>query len=483
MAELFWWSLALHLGAFGLLGSDLLLRRRKEPMATLSWLLGLGLVPGLGALLYVFFGSETIRRRKYRWRRRVLGSFGDRMASRGFALRRPLVGSPPQTLPPRAAEALAVAMSTSRRPPTQGNAIRVFDSVPLLYADLEAAIRTARDHIHLEFYIFQPDATGRKFLELLTGRAVQGIEVRLLLDAVGSRALGQAQLAPLLRAGGRVGWFLPIHKAFPWRLAVHLRNHRKIAVIDGETAYTGGANIGDEYRGRWARRVSWRDTHMKVQGPAVQQLQEVFAEDWSFAAGEELLDDRYFPPVGPAGDAIVHVVSSGPDDPTRALHATLFHAIATAEKRVWIATPYFVPDEAIATALMTSARRGVDVRVLLPERTDHPLVDRAAESFLPELVEAGVKAYWYEAGMLHSKLVTVDGEWGFLGSANMDIRSFRLNFEVNLLVLSPTWTRSLEAIFEKDLVQSTPITRSHLEVAPIHRRLTVALCRMLAPVL
>jgi cardiolipin synthase len=215
----------------------------------------------------------------------------------------------------------------------------------------------------------------------------------------------------------------------------------------------------------------------------VSHLQEVFAEDWWFAAEQRLARDDYFPSLAAAGGEAVSVVASGPDDPASAIHATLFHAVATARERVWISTPYFVPDAPIAAALESAARRGVDVRLLLPERSDHPLVDRAGESFLPVLLEAGGKVYRYEAGMLHSKLVAVDGRLGTVGSANMDIRSFRLNFEVNLLLLSEGVTRRIEAILEKDLVQARPVSRSELTAAWLPHRVSVAACRVLAPVL
>lgn len=480
MADSTWVLLALHLAVAATLGADLLLRR-KEPVATVSWLQGLLLLPGLGAVLYLLFGTNTIQRRRYLRRKRVLGTPPSLAPAEG-AIAEHLLHEPPSEVPGPAAQTLVLAIAIARRTPTRGNDLTVFENPSKLYDDLEAAVTRARHSVHFEYYVFQPDTTGRRFLDLLTRRAAQGVEVRLLVDAVGSRHLADALLAPLREAGGQVAWFLPL-RLFPPRFAVHLRNHRKIVVVDGQVAYTGGANIGDEYRGRWARRPSWRDTHLRVRGPAVHHLHEVFAEDWYFATGEDLLRSRYFPPQAAVGDAIVQVVASGPDDPARAIHATLFHAIAAAQHRVWIATPYFVPDAALMAALTATANRGVEVRLLVPEKTDHPLADRAGESFLPMLLEAGVAVFRYEAGMLHSKLVVVDGQWGTLGSANMDIRSFRLNFEVNLLLSSPAVARELEEIFQKDLLRSSPFTRSHVDAAPLHRRLTVAACRLLAPVL
>jgi cardiolipin synthase len=473
--------LLIHLAVTTILAGDLLLRR-KQPLATLAWLQALVLLPGLGAALYLLFGSASIQRRRLRRRRRSSDEFAARLARRGAGANAWHLQEPPPELTLTAAETLAVAIRTSRRLATRGNVVEVFDNPSLLYDALEEAIRGARDHIHFEYYTFQPDATGRRFRDLLAQKASDGAEVRLLLDSVGSRGLNVGFLSPLTAAGARVGWFLPLG-GLPPRMGFHLRNHRKIAVIDGSVAFSGGVNIGDEYRGRWARRPSWTDTHLRVQGPAVERIQEVFAEDWHFTVGEDLLADRYYPPQAPRGDAIVQVVDSGPDDPARAIHATIFHALASARERVWIATPYFVPDAAISMALAVTALRGVEVRLLLPERTDHPLVDLAAESFLPDLLAAGVQVYRYEAGMLHSKLVSVDGRWSTLGSANMDIRSFTYNFEVNLLVLSPTLARRLEAIFERDLQHSTPFTQSHVDAASLPHRLAVAGGRLLAPLL
>ncbi|MBI5445205.1 MAG: cardiolipin synthase [Deltaproteobacteria bacterium] len=474
MGKALWIFLVLHVLVALALSADLLFRR-KEPVATLAWLEGLLFIPVLGALLYVVFGAETIQRRKYRKRTQVIRAFEG-------SLRGHVICCPAGDLPPQAAEALKIAISCSRRPPTLGNALRLFPNVSALYDDLERAIGEARRHIHFQFYILQPDETGRRFIHLLAAKAAAGVEVRLLLDAVGSRRLRAADLGELIQAGGSVGWFLPIRLAPP-PFPAHLRNHRKIAILDGTVGFIGGANIGDEYRGRWARKSSWHDTHVRLEGPAVHHLQEVFVEDWRFATGRSLLREDYFPPQKRVGDAIVHVIPSGPDDPTRALSATLFHAIVTARERVWIATPYFIPDAATLAALTGSARRGVDVRLLLPERSDHPLVDRAGESFLPELLEAGVKVFRYEAGMLHSKLVIVDGQWGVVGSANMDIRSFRLDFEVSLAVLSESWAHRLEEVFQAELFQSHQYTRSHAAAAPLVRRLTIAACRTLAPIL
>ncbi len=468
--------LGIHLAVAAALGAHVVLRR-KDPVATLAWLQAILLLPGLGAVLYLAFGADRIERR-YRRRRRRRGELSPDDAP----IASHLVATPPPELADPVADTLRVAIATSRRLPTRGNCVRVFDRVADLYADMAGAIREASRTVHLEYYIFQPDRTGMEFLRLLEDKAADGVEVRLLLDSVGSRRLTAAHLAPLVESGGKVGWFLPL-RAFPRRRALHLRNHRKITVVDGTLAYTGGVNIGDEYRGLWARHPPWRDTHLRVRGPAVHQIHHVFADDWYFTTGEDIVGPERFPAQEPAGSDTVQVVASGPDDPARSIHTTIFHAIALARDRVWIETPYFVPDVPILMALTTAARRGVDVQLLVPLRTDHPLVDRAGESFLAELLEAGVRVHRYEAGMLHSKLVVVDGQWGMLGSANMDIRSFRLNFEVNLLVLSPRLAARLEERFRADLVHATPYSWVDLDSMSVTRRITTSACRLLAPVL
>jgi len=454
-----------------------LVLRQRDPVATLAWLQTVLFLPGLGPLLYLLFGADRIERRWRRRRRRAGELLPDDSPVAAH-----LVSSPPSDLPLSASDTLRVAIASSRTLPTRGNRVHVFDRVADLYDDMLQALDRAERCIHLEYYIFQPDDTGRAFLDLLATKAAQGVEVRLLLDAVGSRKLTPAHLVSLTENGGRVAWFLPLRGLMKSR-SLHLRNHRKIAVVDGRVAYTGGVNIGDEYRGRWARQPPWRDTHMKVLGPAVHQLHHVFAEDWHFATGEDVVSPERFPVQESAGPATVHVVASGPDDPARAIHATLFHAIVSARRRVWIETPYFVPDAPILMALATAARRGVDVEILLPQRTDHPLVDRAGESFLADLLEAGVRVFRYEPGMLHTKLVVVDGRWGMLGSANMDIRSFRLNFEVNLLVLSPDLAARIEGIYQADRSLARPFTRSHVDSASLLHRVVTSTCRLLSPVL
>jgi cardiolipin synthase len=242
-------------------------------------------------------------------------------------------------------------------------------------------------------------------------------------------------------------------------------------------------NIGDEYQGRKKRYAPWRDTHVRIAGPAVLRLQEIFAEDWHFETGEDLVDPAYFPRCPPAGDDLVQVIESGPDMPHENIYAVVFTAVTRARKRIQITTPYFVPGAALLTALKGAAWRGVDVRILLPGRVDLKLVQAAGRSYHEELLEAGVRLYEHGHGMLHAKTLVVDGIWSSVGSANMDIRSFRLNFESNVLVTGQDFAEQLETIFERDVARARELTLEMMAQKPHYRRLVEGLARVLSPVL
>ncbi|MGH9360340.1 MAG: cardiolipin synthase, partial [Thermoanaerobaculia bacterium] len=322
---------------------------------------------------------------------------------------------------------------------------RAFESV-------ERAIGEARRSIWAEFYLIRNDETGRLFLDLLARRAREGLEVRLLYDAFGSFWLDAGLLRGIRRAGGRAEAFLPLNP-LRRRWAIHLRNHRKMVIADGEAGFTGGMNMGDEYSGRARRRGGqrhFRDTHLELRGPAVADLAQIFAEDWYFATGEELRPSP--PPAPPPGaGSVVAKLPSGPDQDQNASGLVYFSAIASARRRCYVTSPYFIPDAGTSRALVSAALRGVDARVLVPGRSDVALVGPAARSFYPQLVPAGVRVFEYQPRMLHAKTMAVDGAFSVVGSANVDMRSFRLNFEVGALILDSGFARDLEGRFLADL--------------------------------
>jgi cardiolipin synthase len=316
-----------------------------------------------------------------------------------------------------------------------------------MFLEMSLAIQAAQSHIHMEYYIFQADETGRAIRDLLIAKAREGVKCRLLLDFVGCWKLFDRFLRPMREAGVEVVFFMPV---LPWRgrYGVNFRNHRKIVVIDGRIGFTGSQNIGDEYAGR--KGIRWRDTHMRVLGPAVHQMQEIFIEDWYFASRRDITREMeaYFPPPETDSDQLVQVVPSGPDREVNVLHHLLLGAIGAARNSVSIATPYFVPDTTMILSLQSAAYRGVRVRLLIPSQTDHPVVLWAGRSCYNELRRAGVEIYEYDEGMLHSKVILIDDVCAVVGSANFDERSLRLNFEMSTILFEPQLAGVLFADFE-----------------------------------
>jgi cardiolipin synthase len=308
------------------------------------------------------------------------------------------------------------------------------------------------------------------------------VQVRLLCDAYGCLSVGAAWRRPLKRVGARVGIFLPMRSLL--LQPVNLRNHRKIVVVDGAVAFSGGVNIGDEYHGKMTKIGQWRDTHFRLEGPAAGALQRVFLQDWFFATGEGVDPDPYFPsPALVAGDATVAIVPSGPDTRTEAIHRIFFAAIAAARERVWITTPYFVPDAPMIVALEVAAMRGLDVKLILPSRSNHRVTFHAGRSFYEQLLEAGVHIHEYTPGMIHAKTMVVDGRIVLLGSANMDMRSFRLNFEVHTLIHDEVTAQKLEASFAEDLAHTVPVDLATWAKRPLGNRIAEGAGRFVSPLL
>jgi cardiolipin synthase len=361
-------------------------------------------------------------------------------------------------------------------PPVAGNAVRIFAEGESLFESAAEAIRGAKRHVHLLIYIFKSDGTGRRTMELLAETARRGVEVRVLYDGLGSAATKSGFFDPLIEAGGDVASFLPFA---PFRngLRINLRNHRKLLVVDGAVAYTGGRNIGDEY----AIDHSWHDLHLRLEGPVVPTLQRVFVEDWHFAT-EELLDDaRYYPAVPASGPVPVQVVDSGPDVDEPHAEELMFGAVVSARESIDVATPYLVPTEALQQALASAARRGRRVRILLPEKVDHPLVRWAGDAYLPALLSAGVQV-WRRQGMAHAKAMIVDGTWATVGSINLDMRSLRLNFELNVAFPHPPTAALLRQWFEGELAKSKPVDAKQLDCG-FGTRLARSASYLLSPIL
>jgi len=457
------------------------LRHPREPRAMLAWILGLLLLPVLGLILFLLIGRARVqrtRRRRRRSRRKLARSLSARTSSI-----REVQAEPERVRIDRDLGNLVnLATRLSRHPPTTGNEVTIYQDAEQTFLALQLAIEAAREHVHMEYFIFQPDETGQAVRDLLIKKCRQGVRCRLLLDYVGCLWWPRGFEQSLVDGGVELAFFLP---AVPWRVGrrMNFRNHRKILVVDGHVGFTGSQNIGDEYLGRRRSGVPWRDTHMRLIGPAVHQLQGIFIEDWHFVTGTDLVDDAYFPTLEPRGEQVVQVIPSGPDEQARVMHHLLFAAIAAAQRSVCIATPYFVPDTAMLLALQSAAYRGVRVQLLIPSQSNHRMALWAGRSFYPELSEAGVEVYEYPDAMLHSKVVVVDELWAMVGSANMDERSFRLNFEVTAILYDEEPAKQLHRDFSSLRNQSQRFKRGKSQNWTFGESLALGVARLTSPLL
>jgi len=460
---------------------------KKNSTSAVAWCLLVFFLPLLGPLLFLLFGYQHVYRPLSRKRRHKRLFQRKPAAERADSLRDQAVipGVAADTVHSAGGRSEVLARLARRfgaHPATSGNQITFYESGQPAFDAMLEAIRSARHHVHLEYFIFQPDATGRLFLDALARKSREGVEVRLLYDAMGSHRLHRWRFWRLRRAGGKYSVFLPLS---PWRrrIQINMRNHRKILVVDGRVAFTGGLNIGDEYLGKNPRYGFWRDTHLRLEGPAVAELQSVFIEDWDFAADENLQDPAYFPAPLAAGPYPVQIIQSGPDRELKGIREMYFAAILRARQRVWIATPYFVPDPGLLDALCLAGHLGIDVRLLCQYHPDKWIPFFAGRYYWSDVLNAGVKVYQYTKGMMHSKVVLVDGEWASVGTANLDMRSLHLNFEVNCLIYSPEAVAELEAAFRRDLAASIRLERHVFARRPFAGRLLDNACRLLSPVL
>lgn len=360
-----------------------------------------------------------------------------------------------------------------------GNRLTVFATGDVGLAEMLAAIEGATQRIHLETYILRSDHTGRRFLAALTAQARRGVSVRLLYDAVGSLGLDVADLAPLRAAGGSLVAFNPLRRLYP-RWLPRRRDHRKILVVDGRVAFTGGLNIGDEYAvGPAGPGLVWRDTHLRVEGPAVRDLEAVYLESWFRGDGGELpWADLLGAAPPPTGDERVAVVPDGPSYRRRMVRDLVVLALGTAQRRIRLTSPYFAPDASVLAALAAAAARGTAVDVLLAGHTDHPILRRAARAYAPRLLASGVALHEDHVAMLHAKTTVVDDAWAIAGTSNLDRQSFEHSYEVNLVIQGGAVPRQLAALFDDDLRRATRIDAALLAARGWSERLRDALSRV-----
>ncbi len=448
--------------------------QRRGAAATVAWVLTLTVLPVIGIALYFFFGPRRYEKRKKR-RARAQAEMGRR------TIHDP---QPTQDLSSQAADLIRLCENTvGQAARLRRGTLQLFNTGAEKYAALEVALANAEHHIHLEYYIWEPDTIGTRLRDRLVERARSGVEVRVLVDGFGSSKAHDRFWRPLREAGGEVRRFNALTLT-RWRPRMaNFRTHRKIAVIDGTVGFTGGMNVSDVHTAEVSGDDAWRDTHARIDGSAVKGLQLVFFEDWHYATGSAPDGHAYVPPGDEGEGELLQIVSSGPDENLDAIHKLYFSAIAGSHQRVWLTTPYFVPDDSIVHALSAAALRGADVRVLVPEKGDVPVVAAAARSYYPELLEVGVKIFEHTGPVLHAKTLIVDDYLAVVGTANTDNRSFRLNFEVLVAAYERGTCDTLGRDFHADLRQSRRVTRKDLNRVTFAERLVTSTARLLSPLL
>lgn len=325
------------------------------------------------------------------------------------------------------------------------------------FNEIKKQLKKANDFIHIEYYTFRSDQLGKEIIEILIDKVKAGVEVRFIFDAGGSISLSSEDIKNMKAAGIAIYPFLPIKYGF-LNQKFNFRNHRKIIVVDGKIGFVGGLNVGIEYLGQDEEFGFWRDTHLMLEGEAVQTLHSVFLLDWEYVSNECLLEDtRYTTSSSVDGDGVVHVVASGPDTQEDIISDLYYTMMSSASKSIWIATPYLVPNEAIRTALRVAANKGVQVRIMVPEINDGFLTQYATRSYFPELLRYGVEIYSYQKGFIHQKIIIVDGDLASIGTANMDMRSLHLNFEVNAFLIGTRSIQDLVTNYKEDMNESKRI--------------------------
>jgi cardiolipin synthase len=446
-----------------------LFSERRQPGNTFAWLLGIVLIPYVAVPLFLLFGGRKLRRLMKR-KSRVLPAVAGVVACHSEATATPTA----QTI-----------NSISTCPVIGCNELRLVATGEEAYAVLEQGIREAKHSIHITTFILGRDDTGRRLVRLLAERARAGVRVRLLLDAVGCLFSSRGFVDPIRHAGGEVAVFMPVLPFSSMRHSANLRNHRKLAIFDQHTAFLGGHNLAREYLGPTPLRKRWRDFGAVVSGPSATLLNDVFLADWSFATDQSMdqLRAEALPgAVRQEGDAEVQVVASGPDCAGDALYEGIISMVQEAERSIVIVTPYFIPDEVLFRSLIVKARAGCDVTLIVPEKSNHPVTDYARRHFVRELQSAGADVRLFGPGMMHSKAVIVDDRIGLLGSANLDLRSLFVNFEIGLFVYSRPEVLAMRSWAAGLLASSKP--------APTRRRslgfgqtVLEECCRLLAPLL
>ena len=457
--------------------------QRRDPKSVWAWLLLLYFIPVLGFVFYLLLGQDMHKRKMFRIKE-VEDHISKDIRQQEYRLRSRDVQELDEII--RGYEDLVMYnLEAGEAMLTKDNDVDIFIDGNEKFRALMEDLRNAEHFIHIQYYIIKNDVLFNQIKDILIEKAAQGVEVRVLFDAMGCRSVRHSYWKWLNEKGVQTAEFFPaILRRL--QLRINYRNHRKIVVIDNKVAYVGGFNVAKEYIDLDEKFGHWRDTHLRIRGSAVLGLQVRFILDWNYAAGENLfLRPELFRGIeaGTRDFCDMQIISSGPDKTTQQIHDNYLRLINKAQKSIYIQTPYFIPDEAILNALMIAVKSGIEVNIMIPCMPDHPFVYWATYSYIGDMVMAGANCYTYNNGFLHSKGMIVDGKVLCYGTANMDIRSFALNFEVNAVIYDEKRAQEMVDIFQKDLEVCRQITRDYYVARKLKIRIKEQICRLLSPLL
>jgi len=444
----------------------------RNPVKTISWILVLFFLPYVGILLYIFFGQ------RYR-KQKIISKKSIRNIENNPAYLYEELD--PAHYPAECTKLIRMFRRNNSHPVFSGNSVELFTNGREKFDRMFEDIRHARKHIHVDYYIIEQGKIGYELQHLLIEKAKEGVEVRLIYDDIGSWKTKQRFFTEMKDAGIQVYPFLKV--LLPYLSPkFNYRNHRKIVVIDGEIGYTGGFNVADRYIDG-GNFPFWRDSHVRIAGKAVYGLQTAFLIDWFFVSRSLLTSKYFFPDLNDAGDCLVQTVTSSPDTDWENIMQGIFSILSNAKKYVYLQTPYFLPNESLLTALQTAALSGVDVRLMVPEKSDTWVALKAMQSYLAETMEAGVKVYLYQEGFLHAKTLVADDIVSTVGSTNLDYRSFEFNFEVNAFIYNKDFGKRMKKVFLKDQEQCRLIDLEAWMHRPKMVRWSESICRLIGPLL
>lgn len=459
-------------------------REKRDISATWAWLLVLLLLPGIGFIFYLFVGKKLTREKIFDIKSQENIGMPELVQAQKEMLAEDEDLLSAKQATENAKEMASLFLESDESILTKGNKVELFTDGAKKFDSLIEDISKAEHHIHMIYYIIHNDKIGNRVLKALEERAAAGVDVLVIYDALGSRSLKPSFFKTLKKLGGKAEPFfgskLPIIN-----LRFNYRNHRKIVVIDGKIGYTGGFNVGDEYLGEYKKFGYWRDTHLKIQGNAVLALQSRFLMDWNAAVPKHKLEyeENYFPLIDKKGHSNVQIVSSGPDTDLEQIKKGYIKMISMAKESVLIQTPYFVPDDSVLESIQIAVMSGIDVKIMIPNKPDHPFIYRATMYYAAAMVAVGAEVYIYDNGFLHAKTVVVDGDICSIGTANFDIRSFKLNFEVNTFIYDPQIAEQQQDFFYEDMKKSYFLTQEILDNQSTWLKFKQTFSRLFSPIL